>query len=67
MAIQLNTPRGKGYSACCNGIPKECNPYYVRLLISGLQDFYESGEWIAGWNQAYNENKFGINLNDKTL
>lgn len=54
MAIALDTPRCKGYTACENGQYLTDNPYQSMNYLS------EWFEWNDGWQQAYNDNRFGI-------
>lgn len=63
MTIIINSPRGEGYTACCEGKPRNSNPYYVKLLLSALTNYDKWQEWDFGWTQAYNDRKFGSEIN----
>ena len=54
MAIDVNTPKGEGYKACCLGAYRESNPYW------SIQHTIKWEEWDTGWDQAFNENKYGV-------
>ena len=54
--IVNNSPKGEGYLACMRGKSLEDNPY---IGIDGTT-IYNWYDWVAGWYQAWNENKFGV-------
>lgn len=58
MAILINSPKGQGYIACMNGIPQTHNPHHG-IHPDILCYWYE---WIEGWNKAYDEGRFGVNV-----
>lgn len=54
MAVLIDSPKGKGYTACCHGFTPNYNPYHS---IDTMSQWYE---WHDGWSQAYGEGRFGI-------
>ena len=56
MAILIDSARGKGYTACCQGFTEKYNPYHS---IETMSEWYE---WFGGWQQAFAEGKFGSEI-----
>lgn len=54
MAILVDSPKGEGFTACEAGKPQSSNPY------TNIESIYQWYEWMEGWQQAYDMNKFGI-------
>ena len=53
MAILIDSPRGKGYTACCHGFTENYNPYH------SIETVCEWSEWFSGWYEAFNDGRFG--------
>ncbi len=56
MTIPIESPKGQGYIACMYGQSLMSNPHHG-ITAEIICQWYE---WSEGWNQAYNENKFGV-------